>query len=146
MPRKKKPKNQELILGNSTQDIQITFEVTEVEYDRAEGAQVSIDLKHPNMQVTLHGFWWHRYNMAFCIEQWEEGNTDAKLETDEVLLQIAKSDYSDQLAVGLKIEDTFGQKLNAFPLGIALSFEVSKTSLKQFFDDLKILESNCRPY
>lgn len=146
MPKKENNNNWELILCNSTQDIQITFEVTEIEYDRAEGAQISIHVKHPYLQTTLHGFWWRRSSIAAFIEKWEEREDNAILKTDDLLIKIIQSDYESNLAIGFRATHSFAKKLKSFPLEIALSFEVSKITLEQFFADLKVLESNCRPY
>ena len=118
----------------------ISFGVEEIEYDRAVGASVSILVKSFNTQTQLYGHWIEGSNIESLLYALENKIYPAILETSEMYLMIKKSDYLENMAVGLWAKRASGNKLRTFPFSISISFEISKSTLEKFQKSLEKLK------
>lgn len=119
---------------------EIIFEVEEVEYNRAVGVSFSIFVKSFNTQTQLYGHWIEGSNIESLVYVLENKIYPAILETSEMYLMIKKSDYSENMAVGLWVKQNYGSKIKTFPFSISISFEISNSTLQQFTKNLEKLK------
>ncbi|MCU0440546.1 MAG: hypothetical protein MUC49_21845 [Raineya sp.] len=119
---------------------EIIFEVEEVEYNRAVGVSFSVFVKSFNTQTQLYGHWIEGSNIESLVYVLEKKIYPAVLETSDMYLIIKKSDYSENMAVGLWAKRASGNKLRTFPFSISISFEISKSTLEKFQKSLEKLK------
>jgi len=118
----------------------ITFGVEEIEYNRALGASVSILIKSFNTQTQLYGHWIEGRNIEALLYALENKIYPAVLETSDMYLIIKKSDYSENMAVGFWVKQSYGSKMKTFPFSVSISFEISDKTLEAFTKSLEKLK------
>jgi hypothetical protein len=136
-------------LSDKKSETLIHFKVEEIEYDRAEGAGVSIDIKSFNLKGIFHNIWLERIflaQLALQLQDFQDQKTNIVHSHLDCLDLAFERNTNNELLCGIQIRRDFSSRIKDFPIEFSLSFEIEDSVVTNFLNELKKLEASCRAW